>query len=158
MQLWCIYRQLLFFVNLFVNTKHFNSFQNNKKCSVSIHLFQLLLYNITIPCATHCPNFEIRCDVTSGRLRTSLWVTIKRPCFVVIPYTTHVFYGFSLEKDILLEETSLLISKLDRVQELFTYYTEFAGIWTEIMIHPHAKCGRMVVYLHKSTKKCIYLN
>ncbi len=37
-------------------------------------------------------NFEIRHDVTYGRLGTSLGVTIKRACFAVIPYTTHAFY------------------------------------------------------------------
>ncbi len=40
-------------------------------------------------------NFEIRCDVILGRLRASLRVSIKRPSFVSIPYTTHMFYGNS---------------------------------------------------------------
>ena len=38
-------------------------------------------------------SFEIRRDVTSGRLRTSLRVTIKRACFAAIPYTTRAFHG-----------------------------------------------------------------
>ncbi len=33
-------------------------------------------------------SFEIRRDVTSGRLRTSLRVTIRLACFAEIPYTT----------------------------------------------------------------------
>ena len=60
-------------------------------------------------------NFNIRCDVTSRRLCTSLHVTIKRACFAVIPYTIHTFYGNSPEICNLLEVTSCLISKLDRV-------------------------------------------
>ena len=43
-------------------------------------------------------NFEIRCDVTSGRLQTSLPLSTKRtePC-LDIPYTTCMFYGNSPE-------------------------------------------------------------
>ena len=32
-------------------------------------------------------------DVTWGRLRASLEVTLKRVCFAMIPNTTHRFYG-----------------------------------------------------------------
>ena len=38
-------------------------------------------------------SFEIRRDVISGRLRTSLRVTIKRTYFAAIPYTMWVFHG-----------------------------------------------------------------
>ena len=42
-------------------------------------------------------NFEIDCNVMHGKLPASLQVTIKRACFTTIPYTTHAFYGNSLE-------------------------------------------------------------
>ena len=59
-------------------------------------------------------NLEIRHDVTSGRLHTSLQVTIKRAYFSEIPYTTHAFYGYSFEVHILPEYITS-ISMLDRV-------------------------------------------
>ena len=47
-------------------------------------------------------NFEIRRDVTCGRLHASLQITLKCVSFAANPYTTHAF-------------TSHLISKLDRI-------------------------------------------
>ncbi len=52
---------------------------------------------------------EIRRDVTSSRLRTSLRVTIKRVCFAAIPYNTRAFHGSSPEIRNLPEMTSRLI-------------------------------------------------
>ena len=62
----------------------------------------------------HSVQFEIRLDVTSGRLHTSLWVTIILYARV---YYTHTLYDYSFEIGILLEVTSniILILKLDRV-------------------------------------------
>ncbi len=53
---------------------------------VDIHAYSWLK-NITYSLYS----FEIRCDVTSSRLRTSLRVTIKRTYFAAIPYTTWAF-------------------------------------------------------------------
>ncbi len=52
--------------------------------------FNLIMSKVTI-----LSNFEIRHDVTLGRLRASLRITLKRACFAVIPYTAHTFYGNS---------------------------------------------------------------
>ena len=40
-------------------------------------------------------NFEIRRDVTHGKLHASLRVTRKHAWFAAIPYTTRTFYGNS---------------------------------------------------------------
>ncbi len=73
-------------------------------------------------------NFEIRRDVTSGRLRTSLRVTIKRTCFATIPYTTRAFHGTSPEIRNLLEVTSRLISKLYRLYSVCRIHVELVSI------------------------------
>ncbi len=60
-------------------------------------------------------NFKVRCDVTFGRLRTSLQVTIKRAYHRNFIYTTHTFYVYLPEVSILPEETLHLFLKLIRV-------------------------------------------
>ena len=37
-------------------------------------------------------NFDIRRDVTSGRLHIFKWVTVKRACFATIAYTSHTSF------------------------------------------------------------------
>ena len=55
--------------------------------------WQLHLAMVSIS-STLCPVSRLYVtDVNFGRLRTSLWVTIKCACFKAIPYTTHAFYG-----------------------------------------------------------------
>ncbi len=73
----------------------------------------------TIHCVLSCmkhnyslPNFEIiRCDVTSGRLCTSLRVTINRMFLAAISYTAQILRFLVWSPEV----TSGQISKLDRV-------------------------------------------
>ncbi len=60
-------------------------------------------------------NFEIRCDVTSDRLRTLLQVAIKCACYAVIPFTICTLYGINLSEINGLPEVTWLILKLERV-------------------------------------------
>ncbi len=55
-------------------------------------------------------NFEIRRDVTSGRLRTQF--AIKQACFAAIPYTS-VFYGYSFEVRTTHSTRSNITSKIE---------------------------------------------
>ncbi len=52
-----------------------------------------LIHFLSPSCSAYTlSNFEIRCDVTRGRLRISLRVTIKRVSYATILYTTPTFY------------------------------------------------------------------
>ncbi len=84
-------------------------------CVCVCFMFYFLLYFTLINGAYSLYNFEIRRDITSSRLRTSLRVTIKRACFAAIPYTTRAFHNTSPEIRNLPEVTSGLISKLYRL-------------------------------------------
>ncbi len=103
-------------------------------------------------------SFEIRCDVTSGRLRTSLRVTIKHVCFVAIPYTTRAFHGTSPEIRNLPEVTgSDITSNLKAVQTVFIFWyiscinCPFLAVFFYFLNNPFQSDT-----LHKVTSRKIY--